>query len=133
MSIFCEQEDLPFTRYDELQALQRRWETQQTEANEYVKDWIACFELINKIIRIEEKRLEGDNKDKLIAVGHEQDIFHALKFIETNSELFHLSVLCDDAEFYPDLQDEIRKTPAIQKRSIQLSRILMKTGFDPIF
>ncbi len=130
---FCEQEDLPFTRYDELQALQRRWETQQTEANEYVKDWIACFELINKIIRIEEKRLEGDNKDKLIAVGHEQDIFHALKFIETNSELFHLSVLCDDAEFYPDLQDEIRKTPAIQKRSIQLSRILMKTGFDPIF
>lgn len=130
---FCEQEDLPFTRHDELQVLQRRWETQQAEANEYAKDWIACFELINKIIRIEEKRLKGDNKDKLIAVGDEQDVLHALKFIETDSELFHLSVLCDDAEFYPDLQDELRKTPAIQKRSIQLSRILMKTGFDPIF
>lgn len=130
---FCEQEDLPFTRYDGLQALQRRWETQQAEANEYAKDWIACFELINKIIRIEEKRIEGDNKDKLIAVGNEQDIIHALKFIETDSELFHLSVLCDDSEFYPDLQDELRKTPAIQKRSIQLSRILMKTGFDPMF
>ncbi|MBE9402548.1 hypothetical protein IQR32_14805 [Acinetobacter albensis] len=130
---FCEQEDLPFTRHHELQALQRRWETQQAEANEYAKDWISCFELINKIIRIEEKRLEGDNKDKLIAVGNEQDILHALKFIETDSELFHLAVLCDAAELYPDLRDELRKTPAIQKRSIQLSRILMKTGFDPIF
>lgn len=130
---FCEQKDLPFTRHDELQALQRRWETQQAEANEYTKDWIACFELINKIIRIEEKRLKEDDKDKLIAVGNEQDIIHALKFIETDSELFHLSVLCDDAEFYPDLRDELRKTPAIQKRSIQLSRILIKTGLDPIF
>lgn len=130
---FYEEEDLPFTRHDELQALQRRWEIQQAEADEYTKDWIACFELINKIIRIEEKRIEGDNKDKLIAVGDEQDILHAFKFIETDSELFHLSMLCDDAEFYPDLQDELRKTPAIQKRSIQLSRILMKSGFDPIF
>lgn len=130
---FCEEEDRPFTRHDELQALQRRWEAQQAEANEYAKDWIACFELMNKIIRIEERRLEGDNRDKLIAIGSEEDILYVLKFIETDSQLFHLSVLCDDAEFYPDLQDELRKTPAIQKRSIQLSRILMKTGFDPIF
>ncbi|WP_341663735.1 integrase family protein [Vibrio sp.] len=130
---FCEEQGKPFIKHDELQALQRRYEKQQVEADEYAKDWIACFELINKIIRVEETRNEDDTKDKLIAVGSEQDVSHALKFIETDSELLHLSLLCDDAEFYPDLQDELRKTPVIEKRSRQLSRVLMKKGFEPIF
>ena len=130
---FCEEQGNPFTKHNELQTLQRRYEKQQVEADEYAKDWIACFELIQKIIRVEEARTESDTKDKLIAVGSEQDVSHALKFIETDSELLHLSLLCDDAEFYPDLQDELRKTPAIQKRSMQLSRVLMKKGFEPIF
>ncbi|EKT4488444.1 gamma-mobile-trio integrase GmtZ [Shewanella algae] len=130
---FCEEQEKPFIKHDELQALQRRYEKQQVEADEYAKDWIACFELINKIIRVEEARNEDDTKDKLIAVGSEQDVSHALKFIETDSELLHLSLLCDDAEFFPDLQDELRKTPAIEKRSRQLSRVLMKKGFEPIF
>ncbi|MCP9476531.1 integrase family protein [Marisediminitalea aggregata] len=130
---FCEEQGRPFTQHSELQALQRRYEKQQVEADEYAKDWIACFELINKIIRVEEARTDDDTKDKLVAVGAEQDVTHALKFMETESELLHLSLLCDDAEFYPDLQDELRKTPAIQKRSMQLSRVLMKKGFEPIF
>lgn len=130
---FCEEQGKPFIKHDELQTLQRRYEKQQVEADEYTKDWIACFELIQKIIRVEETRNENDSKDKLIAVGSEQDVNHALKFIETDSELLHLSLLCDDAEFFPDLQDELRKTPAIQKRSMQLSRVLMKKGFEPIF
>lgn len=130
---FCEEQGTPFTKYSELQALHRRYEKQQVEADEYTKDWIACFELIKKIIHVEEARKDGDTKDKLIAVGAEQDVSYALKFVETESELLHLSLLCDDAEFYPDLQDELRKTPAIQKRSMQLSRVLMKKGFEPIF
>ncbi|EDK28378.1 hypothetical protein VSWAT3_15738 [Vibrionales bacterium SWAT-3] len=130
---FCEEQGKPFIKHDELQALQRRYEKQQVEADEYTKDWIACFELIQKIIRVEEGRNQDDTKDKLIAVGSEQDVSYALKFIETDSELLHLSLLCDDAEFYPDLQDELRKTPAIQKRTMQLSRVLMKKGFEPIF
>ncbi len=130
---FCEEQGKPFIKHDELQALQRRYEKQRVEADEYAKDWIACFELIQKIIRVEESRNGDDTKDKLIAVGSEQDVSHALKFIETDSELLHLSLLCDDAEFYPDLQDELRKTPAIEKRSRQLSRVLMKKGFEPIF
>lgn len=130
---FCEEQGKPFTKHSELQTLQRRYEKQQVETDEYAKDWIACFELINKIIRIEEARADGDSKDKIIAVGSEQDVSYALKFVETESELLHLSLLCDDAEFYPDLQDELRKTPVIQKRSMQLSRVLMKKGFEPIF
>lgn len=130
---FCEEQGKPFIKHDELQALQRRYEKQQVEADEYAKDWIACFELIQKIIRVEESRTDDDTKDKLIAVGAEKDVTHALKFVETDSELLHLSLLCDDAEFYPDLQDELRKTPVIEKRSRQLSRVLMKKGFEPIF
>lgn len=130
---FCEEQGKPFIKHDELQVLQRRYEKQQVEANEYAKDWIACFKLIQKIIHVEEARNEDDTKDKLIAVGSEQDVSHALKFIETDSELLHLSLICEDAEFYPDLQDELRKTPAIEKRSRQLSRVLMKKGFEPIF
>jgi hypothetical protein len=130
---FCEEQGKPFTKHSELQELQRRYERQQVEADEYAKDWIACFELIQKIIRVEEARTDGDTKDKLVAVGAEQDVSYALKFVETDSELLHLSLLCEDAEFYPDLQDELRKTPAIEKRSRQLSRMLMKKGFEPIF
>ena len=130
---FCEEQGAPFTKYDGMQVLQRRYEKQQVEADEYTKDWIACFELISKIIHVEEARNDDDTKDKLIAVGNEQDISHALRFVETESELLHLSLLCDDAEFYPDLQDDLRKTPAIEKRSRQLSRVLMKKGFEPIF
>lgn len=130
---FCEEQGRPFIKHDELQALQRRYEKQQTDADEYAKDWIACFELINKIIRVEEARDGGDITDKLIAVGSEQDVSYALKFIETDSELLHLSLLCEDAEFYPDLQDDLRKTPVIQKRSMLLSRMLMKKGFEPVF
>ena len=130
---FCEEQGAPFTKHDGMQVLQRRYEKQQVEADEYTKDWIACFELISKIIHVEEARNDDDTKDKLIAVGNEQDISHALRFVETESELLHLSLLCDDAEFFPDLQDELRKTPAIEKRSRQLSRVLMKKGFEPIF
>ena len=130
---FCEEQGTPFTKHNDMQVLQRRYEKQQVEADEYTKDWIACFELISKIIHVEEARNDDDTKDKLIAVGNEQDISHALKFVETESELLHLSLLCDDAEFFPDLQDELRKTPAIEKRSRKLSRALMKKGFEPIF
>ena len=130
---FCEEQGKSFIKHDELQVLQRRWEKQQVETDEYTKDLVACFGLIIKIMRVEEARNDDDTKDKLIAVGSEQDVSHALKFVETDSELLHLSLICDDAEFYPDLQDELRKTPAIEKRSRQLSRVLMKKGFEPIF
>lgn len=130
---FCEEQGSPFTKHDEMQVLQRRYEKQQVEADEYTKDWITSVGLIFKINRIEESRNSGDTKDKFIAVGDEQTLRYALRFVETDSELLHLSLLCDDAEFYPDLQDELRKTPAIEKRSRQLSRVLMKKGFEPIF
>lgn len=129
----AEEKNLIFTKKSELQILQRRYEKQLVEADEYAKDWISCFELMNRIIQIELARKASDDSEKIIAIGDENDISQCVKLIETNSELLHLSLLCDDAEFYPDLLDELRKTPVIEKRTRMLSRILMRAGFEPLF
>lgn len=119
----------PFTQHNELQALQRRYESQLIDADEYIQDWIATFNLIRRLIEIEQDRTESDATNKLVAVGSESDI--KVGFIETDSELLHLALLCEDAEFYPDMLDNIKKTPVIQNRTQNLSRIMMRKGFIP--
>lgn len=125
----AENESKPFTQHNELQALQRRYEKQLVEADEYTKDWIATFNLIRRLIEIEQGRTETDTTNKLVAVGSESDI--KVGFIETNSELLQLALLCEDAEFYPDILDDIKKTPAIQSRTQNLSRFMMCKGYSP--
>ena len=128
-----EQNNEPFLKYEELKSHQRRYEKQKVESDEYTKDWISCFGLISKIIQLEEIREKDNIKNKLIAIGSKSDVSSALKFIETKSELLHLSCLCEDAEIYPDFMDTLQKTPALKQRTIQLSRILLKHGKKPIF
>jgi len=122
-----------FLKHNELQALERRYEKQRVEADEYVKDYIAIFNLINRVIQIENGREEDDDGQKLIAVGSDEDLKYSMKFVETDSELLHLALLCEDAEFYPDLHDDLRKTPAIAKRTNALSRMMARSGYKPVF
>lgn len=129
---FAEERAAPFTKLDELQVLERRYERQRVEADEYTKDYIACFNLIQRLMDIENQRGESDKRQKLVAVGSGEDLTVSMRFIETDSELLHLSLLCEDAEFYPDLQDDLRKTPAISKRTLSLSRMMMQKGYRPI-
>lgn len=119
----------PFTKHNELQAIQRRYEKQLIEADEFAKDWIATFNLIRRLIEIEQERIENDNRNKFVAVGAKNDI--KIGFMETNSELLHLSLLCEDAEIYPDIRDDVKKTPIIQERTQNLSRIMMSKGYTP--
>lgn len=121
-----------FLRHGELQVLERRYEKQRVESDEYAKDYIATFNLINRVIQIENGRGDDDGQ-KLVAVGSSEDLDVSMKFIETDSELLHLSLLCEDAEFYPDLHDELSKTPVIAKRTNALSRMMARSGFRPIF
>ena len=125
----AESEGKPFTQHNELQALQRRYEKQLVEADEYTKDWIATFGLIRRIIEIEQGRTESDTTNKLVAVGSVSDI--KVGFVETDSELLQLSLLCDDAEFYPDMLDDVKKTPIIERRTQSLSRFMMRKGYMP--
>ena len=129
----AEEQGHPFLKLEQLQALERRYDKQRVEADEYAKDYIATFNLINRIIQIENQREDDDEGQKLIAVGSGDDLSVSMKFIETESELLHLSLLCDDAEFYPDLHDDLRKTPAIAKRTNALSRMMARYGYQPIF
>ena len=129
----AEETGKPFLKHSELQALERRYERQRVEADEYAKDYIALFNLINKVVQIENGRTEDDDRQKLVAVGSAEDLNVSMKFIETDSELLHLSLLCEDAEFYPDLHDDLRKTPVIAKRTNALSRMMARSGYKPIF
>jgi hypothetical protein len=129
----AEETGKPFLKHGELQALERRYEKQRVEADEYAKDYIAIFNLINKVVQIENGRTEDDDRQKLVAVGSAEDLNVSMKFIETDSELLHLSLLCEDAEFYPDLHDDLRKTPAIAKRTNALSRMMARIGYKPVF
>lgn len=124
-----ELKNIPFLKHSELQHLNRRHEKQLIEADEYTKNWIATFNLIRRLVEIEQKRNEDDNQTKLVAVGSQEDI--KIGFIETTSELLHLSLLCDDAEIYPDLLDDIKKTSVIQDRTQALSRIMIRKGYLP--
>ena len=122
-----------FLKHNELQALERRYERQRVEADEYAKDYIAIFNLINRVVQIENGREEDDDGQKLIAVGSDEDLKYSMKFVETDSELLHLALLCEDAEFHPDLHDDLRKTPAIAKRTNALSRMMARSGYKPVF
>lgn len=125
----CETHRKPFTKHSELQKLQRRHEKQVVEADEYTKDFLATFKLIKRLVEIEKERIAGDTTNKLVAVGSEDDI--KIGFIETQSELFQLSLLCKDAEVYPEMLDDVKKTPVIERTTQYLSRIMMKKGYMP--
>lgn len=129
----ADQESRPFTRLAELQQAQRRYEKQLVEADEYAKDLRACFTLIHRLVAIESERAPDDDQQKFIAVGALDDIRQPIGLLETDSELWQLAEICEDAELYPDLADSLRKTPAIEKRSRALNMILMREGYTPLF
>lgn len=122
-----------FLKHSELQVLERRYEKQQGEADAYAKDYIAIFNLIKRVIQIENQRKKEDGGQKFVAIGSSEDLNVTIKFIETDSELLHLSLLCEDAELYPDIHDDLRKTPAIAKRTNMLSRMMARSDYQPVF
>lgn len=129
----AEQAGRPFAGTAELQQAERRYEKQVIEADEFAKDLRACFTLIHRIVDIETGRGENDERQKLVAVGALDDLHHPIGLLDTDSELWQLSEICEDAEIYPDLGDDLRKSPAIEKRSRALNTLLMREGYAPVF
>ena len=121
----------PFTDHNKLQELQRRREKQSLEADEYTKDLIATLNLIYRLVEIEQERDKDDHKNKIVAVGSKNDI--RIGFIETKSELLQLSLICDDAEIYPDMLDDVKKTSIIQDMTQIISRMMIRQGYMPPF
>ena len=71
------------SKRDQLNSIDRRIERQKTEADEYCKDLVACFQVIRKVLSIEQNREEHDRKDKVIALGSAQDISPFFSFVWT--------------------------------------------------
>lgn len=128
---FCEVNNEPFKKYEYLHQIDRRIEKQKIGADEYCKDLVACFQIIRKLINIEEQRLPEDTADKVVAMGSHAEISPFFSFLDTDSEFRQLIQLCDDAEVYADLRDDLRKTPAITHRSNKLNSMLMQSGYMP--
>lgn len=126
----CIREGKVFTEAKELERLLKEYKLELTEADEYCKDIIATLNIIERINIQEKNRDSCDENQKVIAVGNEQDVEFA--FLETKSELLHLCVLCDDAEIYPDLYNKLNKTPAIERRTRLISKMMLKKGYQPL-
>ncbi|RYV01903.1 hypothetical protein SOPP22_12140 [Shewanella sp. OPT22] len=130
---FYEANEQVFTKDSELTSIDRRLEKFQTEADEWCKDLIACFQIIRRLLKLEEKREGEDSQQKVVALGGVDDISEFISFTESDSELHQLSQVCFDAEIYPDLRDSLFSTPAIERRSKSLNKLLMNNGLSPIF
>ncbi len=130
---FCIERQERFDGEDKLIKTQRRWEKQLSDADEYCKDLIACFQTMKKIIDIEEGRQTEDDGNKIIASGTVDDLKQYISFFETDSELWQLSQICEDSEIYPDLSDTLKKSPAVLQRSNILNYALMHNGYAPVF
>ena len=128
----AEQSGRPFSHNADLLKAERRFEKQIVEADEYAKDLRACFKLIKRIIAIESGRSDDDDRQKLIAVGDIEDLRHPISLVETESELWQLCDLCEDAEIYPEVADSLKKSPAIEKRSRILNKYLIDEGYEPL-
>ncbi|PSB83895.1 gamma-mobile-trio integrase GmtZ [Photobacterium damselae] len=128
---FCEVNGEPFKKYESLHQLDRRIDKQKTDADEYCKDLVACFQVIRYLLKLEEQRQPEDTNTKVVALGTQDDISPYFSFIDTESKLRQLIQLCDDAEIYADLRDDLMKTPAINHRSNTLNTMLMKSGYMP--
>ncbi|CAH0537491.1 gamma-mobile-trio integrase GmtZ [Vibrio marisflavi] len=128
---FCEVNGEPFTKHQELRNLDRRVEKQKVDADEYCKDLVACFQVIRKLLKLEQEREEEDTKEKVVAIGSHSEISPYFSFVDTESKFRQLIQLCDDAEVFADLRDDLKKTPAINHRSNRLNAMLMKSGYMP--
>lgn len=131
--IVCLNNKTVFTKASQIELLEGRVNKQLAIANEYASDLNACFILISKLITIESNRTVTDDKTKLIAVGSYADVQSPIALIETDSKLWQLSEICEDAELYPDIADEVLTSSIVHQRTEQLNLALMKDGYQPVF
>jgi len=119
-----------FTKSDMLTEFERRYEKAMLEANEFVENFVATFRAINRIMLAETSR--DSSSTKLIAMGTQDDISDAIKLIETNSELLHISTICEDAEIFPELADSLLQTDIVEKRTRKFTRMMCRGGYEPL-
>ena len=115
----------PFARLDACRQAERVWESAMKRFSDLAEDLVACWRLIERCKAALDAR-SGDGT-QLVAAGTVCDV--QAVFEESESELLQLSGVCENVEFYPDLQPG----KAVFRRSQLLDAVLYRDDFPPVF
>ena len=120
----AERENQPFLRIKELDLLNKHVESEALSLNKLVNDLQATNHLIQRSIQIAEDVTHDGVK--LVAKGSMSDL--KVGFIETQSVLHQLEVVCENAVVYPDID---ASNPTLRRSQI-LDAMLRYNGMEPI-
>lgn len=120
----AEREDQPFLRVRELEQLSKYAESEALILNKFMNDLQATHHLIQRSIQI--ARDTTNDGVKLVAQGTMTDL--EVGFIESESALHQLEVVCENAVIYPDIDAGF----ATIRRSQMLDAMLRYNGMEPI-
>lgn len=115
----------PFARLDAYRQAERVWESALKRFSDLAEDLVACWRLIERCKAALEVRT-GDGA-QLVAAGTACDL--QAVFEETESELLQLAGVCENVEFYPDLEPG----KAVFRRSQLLDAVLYRDDLPPVF
>lgn len=120
----AERESQPFLRVGELDQLNKYVEAEALILNKFMNDLQATHHLIQRSIQIaDDKTTDGV---KLVAKGGMADL--QVSFIESQSELHQLEVVCENAVIYPETDAGF----ATIRRSQMLDAMLRYNGMNPV-
>ncbi|MCD4484804.1 hypothetical protein LQR31_10000 [Chromobacterium vaccinii] len=120
----AERENQPFLRVRELDQLNKYTEAEALILNKYLNDLQATNHLIQRSIQIAKDRTTDGVK--LVAKGSMADL--KVGFIESQSVLHQLEVVCENAVIYPDIDAGF----ATIRRAQMLDAMLRYNGMDPV-
>lgn len=120
----AERDDKPFLQARELDQTNKYAEAEALTLNKYMNDLQATNLLIQRSIKIAEDATRDGVK--LIAKGSMEDL--KVGFIESQSVLHQLEVVCENAVIYPEIDAGF----ATIRRSQMLDAMLRYNGMDPI-
>lgn len=120
----AERENQPFLGVRELDRLNKYTEAEALILNKYMNDLQATNYLIQRSIKIaDDKTADGV---KLVAKGNMTDL--KVGFIESQSVLHQLEVVCENAVIYPDIDAGYGTI----RRSQMLDAMLRYNGMEPV-
>lgn len=123
--LVCEEHGTLFTQHNDLDRISRCYEEEAEKANKILTDIQAVVRLIDRCVILANE----NNKDglQLVAAGDISDVNYAL--CETESEMYQLQVVCEDAVIFLDID----AGKATLRRSQILDAMLQMNGRSPIF
>lgn len=120
----CERKGHPFLQTGELERLSQREEADAEAMGKLVNDMQSTYYLIQRSIQVAKK--EGEEGVRLVAKGCISDL--QAGFIETQSELHQLQVVCENAVIYAETDANFPAT----RRSQILDAMFIYNGMEPV-